>query len=662
MKLAHRRFVAPVSFGLGDLVVSLPVVQSAVAGGGCSDSETWLVARSTSQAALAERVSGLAGTVVEGDAAIDPEALIDLRDHPLQRDYWWGSSEFAAVYGSLSINQIIAQIGADLGVIGDFSAPAPLESRSRPDVEGLVLFVADADGTAKRWAPAQWVELAAMLGRRGLSVAVVTRGEDGNTLVEHGLAGVAAATPGDAVDVLSACRGSRRGRYRSDPYRSSAGDTHGHPFPDTGGLLPGLGPHPPGRRVSVRSGVPACGEGVRLQPARRPENHAPGASCLCSECGLPGSDRAQHGLEGVERALLMDSHPLSKVVNSQPAGIGRLVSLDNRCAWNNLGRNIVFADTSLRPLAIFGDTMFPDDDEASQFDLDVHAIVEDAGTRKITVVNHLGSVRIFELPRSVEPGLVVQPHLEAERRIDFLDDVERVVVLGDRLITSRPRGQRLDGVLVTERIASADRCLDASTAHESFGFVTALAAKSTPSGTGWVALGGQGRVRLIEADGGRLGATRWEAPVGFLSAVLVASGSSLWAAGSNLGGTGVDDYDWEQLGEGALSSSISPLVPSCHPHGFGDDLAWGSGGVALVVADGIPCGVGRCGELHALAPGADVTARLTNGLAPDPLGIAHAAVVGNQLVIGFNRGGYRLHTMPLQTVSQLVRGLRTRTV
>ena len=88
------------------------------------------MARSHSQAALAERISGLAGTVAEGDLAIGPpEALVDLRDHPLQRDYWWGSPEFAAAYGTLSINEIIARIGADLGVVGDFSAPVPLESR-----------------------------------------------------------------------------------------------------------------------------------------------------------------------------------------------------------------------------------------------------------------------------------------------------------------------------------------------------------------------------------------------------------------------------------------------------------------------------------------------------------------------------------------------------
>jgi hypothetical protein len=358
--------------------------------------------------------------------------------------------------------------------------------------------------------------------------------------------------------------------------------------------------------------------------------------------------------------MLIDSRPLSRVVNSQPAGIGRIVSLGRRCAWNNLGRNVVFADASLRPFAIFGDTAFPNDDEASQFDLDVHAILELAGTGQIAVLNHLGSVRIFGLPPSRKPGLPIRPDLDEVRRLDFVDDVERVTGLGDQLVTSRPRGRRLGGVLVTQPIASSGRSLGADVAQESFGFVTALEARWTPDGAGWVALGGEGRVRLVEADRGRLGPTRWETAVDFLPAVLVASGSTLWAAGSTLGGAGLDDYDWEQLGGGGLAQLDLASGAAVASARFGDDLAWGSGGVALVVVNGVACGVGRHGELHALPPGARVTSRLTGELAPHPLGIAHAAVVGGQLVIGFNRGGYQLHTLASRTVIQLVRDIPVR--
>src|SRR6202034_4297021 len=116
----------------------------------------------------------------------------------------------------------------------------------------------------------------------------------------------------------------------------------------------------------------------------------------------------------------MDSLPVSRVVNSQPAGIGRLVSLGEGCAWNNLGRNVVFADASLRPLAVFGDTLFPEDDEASQFDLDVHAVVGLGHAGQIAVLNHLGTVRIFEAPWSVQARDPLGVNLSETRRLGFL--------------------------------------------------------------------------------------------------------------------------------------------------------------------------------------------------------------------------------------------------
>lgn len=355
---------------------------------------------------------------------------------------------------------------------------------------------------------------------------------------------------------------------------------------------------------------------------------------------------------------MIDSVPTSHVLNSQPAGIGRVVSLGDRCAWNNLGRNVVFADASCRPLAIFGDTLFPEDDEESQFDLDVHAIVELSDTGQIVVVNHLGTVRVFDAPWALGHRKNVEPDFNEIVRLTFIDDVERVISLGERLVTSQPRGQRLNGVLVSEPVSTARHHLDASPAHESFGFVTALGTSATEGSTGWVALGGEGRVRLVEASKGRLGATRWEAAVDFVPAALVPCGSFLWAAGSALGDTSRDDYDWDQLRGGGLAQldvASGAAVASGH---FGADLAWGSGGAAFVVADGVPCGVGRYGELHALAPGASVTTTLTSQLAEHRLGIAHAAVVGAQIVIGFNRGGYQLHTVPLRTVTELTGGSR----
>jgi Glycosyltransferase family 9 (heptosyltransferase) len=203
-----RVFVAPVSFGLGDLVVSLPAIQALIDDGRRQGCETWLVTRSAAQAALADRIAGLGGSIADEafDRAGSDTRFVDLRDHPLQRDYWWGSAEFTEAFGPLSINDILARICADLDIAADFARPHPLLAHPHPGLESTVLLVAQTDGPAKQWPTDRWCALASAIRRRGLAVAVVTRQD---TLVDVGAMrfdAEPAPTPCDAVDVLSAAR------------------------------------------------------------------------------------------------------------------------------------------------------------------------------------------------------------------------------------------------------------------------------------------------------------------------------------------------------------------------------------------------------------------------------------------------------------------------
>src|SRR6266508_3222673 len=121
----RRTYIAPISFGLGDLIVSLPAIQALITEN--QPGATWLVARAAGQVLLADRIAGLGGCVPED--AFDPVRadgrFVDLRDHPLQRDYWWGSPEFDRDVGPLSINEILGRICADLGIPAGFSQPVP---------------------------------------------------------------------------------------------------------------------------------------------------------------------------------------------------------------------------------------------------------------------------------------------------------------------------------------------------------------------------------------------------------------------------------------------------------------------------------------------------------------------------------------------------------
>jgi hypothetical protein len=149
---------------------------------------------------------------------------------------------------------------------------------------------------------------------------------------------------------------------------------------------------------------------------------------------------------GADQPVEVDAHSEVGVRNSQPEGIGRVADLGDLVAWNNLGRNVVFADRQWQPVAVFGTTSFADD-ELSQYDLDVHAILQLGGHGEglVVTLNHLGSVLGFAqtevacFDRSEtkaspsKPVSLVQPVLSTS----FADDLERTVAVGARLASSR---------------------------------------------------------------------------------------------------------------------------------------------------------------------------------------------------------------------------------
>jgi hypothetical protein len=202
-----RVLVAPISFGLGDLVVSLPAIQALVGESRTCGPDVWLVARSASQAMLAPRIAGLAGCVPEDALAVgSTDRHVDLRDHPIQRDHWWGSTAFEDAYGPLGINDILARIAEDAGITVDLARPEPLTSVPRPELGGTVLLVHETDGPNKAWPAERWAAVAAALRADGIDVRQVTRAEPSPVMAETGIPVVVAPTPGDAVDVLTGCR------------------------------------------------------------------------------------------------------------------------------------------------------------------------------------------------------------------------------------------------------------------------------------------------------------------------------------------------------------------------------------------------------------------------------------------------------------------------
>jgi len=361
---------------------------------------------------------------------------------------------------------------------------------------------------------------------------------------------------------------------------------------------------------------------------------------------------------GADQPVQVNAHPEVGVRNSQPEGIGRVAVLGDVVAWNNLGRNVVFADRRWQPVAVFGTTPFAHDDELSQYDLDVHAILQlaEEGEGLVVTLNHLGSVLGFAaadvalsgVPRSglsrselspSGPVRLVRPVISTS----FTDDLERTVAVGARLVSSRPAYSD-GGLLISEpvHIGFGKPALDAEVALEGWGRVTALFTFGTVRDQ-LVAVGGEGRATLVAQDNGRFGRRRFEVDLPFRATAFAWGGGLLWAVGSELTASPVDDYRWEDLhggGYAGLDPSNGRVVVAGD---LPDEVAWGNGGAAVVMAAGRLCAVGRTGRLHWLADPMTGRFSSTAPLAESSLGIAHAAAVGDSVLYGFNRGGYRLH-------------------
>jgi hypothetical protein len=343
----------------------------------------------------------------------------------------------------------------------------------------------------------------------------------------------------------------------------------------------------------------------------------------------------------VTRAFVeVDAFPASRVSNSQPHGIGRVVSLRGGYAWNNLGRNVVFADWGFRPHAVFDDSAFTDD-EPSQYDLDVHAILDVPGAGVVVTLNHLGMLRAFAADAVSQTGSLERVSPLWTRT--FAPDVERAVVLGDRVVGSRPREEGMPGLLVSERITGSHDVapLEVSVQSEACGMVTALGAFRAGTEE-YLAIGGDGRLSLAPASKNGIGAPRWTVDVDFDPRTVLRD-RLVWVAGSERSETAIDDYDWDALHGGGFAA-IDPADGRIVVAGrFHDDPAWGAGGAPVVVLSGALCAIGRRGELSFfdLRDGTHLTT--TPAISDVSLGIAHAAGVGDRVLYGFNRGGYRLH-------------------
>ena len=218
---------------------------------------------------------------------------------------------------------------------------------------------------------------------------------------------------------------------------------------------------------------------------------------------------------------------------------------------------------------------------------------------------------------------------------DFAADVERYVIVNERLVGSGPAGAtngRAAGVGTSAPRRDGPPAELTGTLG-SWGMVSALA----PLEAGRIAVGRDSHVSAAAIDETGAGVPLWDVAVEFEPAVLVWDGGLVWAAGSEAGAA-VDDYDWEARHGGGFAA-LDPVDGRIVVRGrFHQDLAWGAGGVAVVIVPGFVCGFGRRGEVHLFDIRDGAWVRTTAAISDTSLGIAHGALLGDQLRLRLQSG------------------------
>jgi hypothetical protein len=169
-----------------------------------------LVTRSFRQLDISPRITGIKGELPEERLHLkDGDRYVNLRDHPLQTDHVWGSSQFEQWFGPTSYEKIITLIAQDFGIPITYERLRPLNFTPRPDMADKIVFVPGTDGYYKHWPTEYWLMLHSALLACSIEAIMVGRPDESpavRDLLAHRVPWVETPTPGEAIDVLSNCR------------------------------------------------------------------------------------------------------------------------------------------------------------------------------------------------------------------------------------------------------------------------------------------------------------------------------------------------------------------------------------------------------------------------------------------------------------------------
>ncbi len=194
---------------MGDLIVSLPALQWLIK----HTSPVYLVLRSPMQEGFQSMVPGLAGSVREADFLAhglpDGTRYINLRQHPLQTDFMWGTADFESKYPGFKIVDIVDTICQDFGIQADFENLEPLPCRIDAELKQKIAVIPGSGGPFKCWDTESWQDVLTRFGDLGLEFVILGKPDQApavQALIDSGMPHHPTPTLSDALSAVSSVR------------------------------------------------------------------------------------------------------------------------------------------------------------------------------------------------------------------------------------------------------------------------------------------------------------------------------------------------------------------------------------------------------------------------------------------------------------------------
>ncbi|MBY0549490.1 MAG: hypothetical protein K2W95_19595 [Candidatus Obscuribacterales bacterium] len=335
----------------------------------------------------------------------------------------------------------------------------------------------------------------------------------------------------------------------------------------------------------------------------------------------------------------------SPIVNGQSPGIGRIKRLNDLLVINNLGKNIEFKlvdGDRLVPSGIFARSEYRNGTEATEYDLDIHGAVSLDG--RLLLMNHLGTLVDIDAASYRERG-----------RLHWIGDAECLELIGDRLISTSGRGDKVadpvtPGIIVSEKVPPSIRdrkqAIERHVLLEDWGITAALSVSPRDK----IAFGATERIAcfaLGTRDGKPTLSSVWFADASFAPSWSTFTADSKFIIFAGYAPDSYkSDYDWNSLRGGFIAMYDAESGEPVWQTAITVNVAWGNGGVPIVLHEQLGCiaAVDRQAALHYwhLYSGTYAGSVKAPENNDESYGIGHAAIAGRSVVCGFNRAGYQL--------------------